>query len=710
MNSQSEEYVMAFAIEDRFQFRLAHKNSTGDYWEVSPPPKSRNWYAEAERPKNAVDGLKQFFQQALEPHKGTVRIENVSAIAVSCIGVVQNKKLIQIPRECWDSLVDPIDFAELIANNLGWEKNAVSEKLKVYNDATAAAAAAFWSLNKSQKEQVGSSDVVYLKVHNGVNAGVVTGSVEGSLGFYRPRHAEIGHIFPVMHELDMASKFGGTCTYHHTCLEGLLSIRSFEERSTQRISLWPSAQNFDLLLANPLVQAVAAHYLAQVIHQIMLSPYSPAKVIIAGKLATSEIIEQARQFLSKVLLKNYPNFEQLAARDFVVRQRGLDGSDKIRDIELVGALILARNALALKRGVPSIEQRTGAILRTSSSSTIKVGAISIGRKESRWATALVSLDQRSTLSRVEGTEADSKVSVTKEHSNLDSVLRKIAQEMRDEGCSRIGISCWGPFRNLDLVNRDEEYAKITLRQEDLYSYNVKVDSVLLDALGHGKAAPEIYVITDANALALGSLFRRAQKGEFPFSERDGSDRAAKYNNTVLAGLLLGRGIGGGIVVGDKPLQRRYHPEVGHLIASRLEGDTREWKGCKGHGDCFTSILGHENFETNNGVPLLTFEDLKLYARYAAQLAANLTYAVGPESIVLSGSTIKAYSKLVELIRAELSQIFANRKTDRGTHIYQEEEDLEKFVALADEDAALWGALVFAAGPGQKAPVNPLNPR
>ncbi len=694
-------YILAFAIEDRFQFAALRKDTSTSPLDVGTIEASEG-FTDIELVGTMPMQLTENFQTTLGSQKSQYRPENVSAIAISCIGVIQkNRYLIQVPRSDWPKDHPPFDFADAIARALDWDTEVVAGKLKVYNDATASAAAAFYCLKHSQRQRIGSDEMAYLKVHNGVNVGVVTGSMDGVLRYHRPRHAELGHFLPLLDEVDADSEFRGTCTYHAWCLEGLLSRSALIERAELKLKGWPTYTNIDTLLKDPKVQSVAGFYLSQVLHHLVLSQESPAMIVVGGKLATKPIIQKAQSFLRENI-DGYPKYERQEESDFIVRYQDLVPKIRIRTkkdfryVELSGALILANDAQELE-GPP----------RTSK---VKIGAVSIGRSHASWMTATMSPGP-SLLPSIQESAVSNHDYSEQETKDLRLVLKTVAEKLKYEKCTHVGISCWGPFRSLNIGNRSGDYSKIAPRQSDLNSGDIKIDDEFLDAIGRSSDAPDVYVITDANAVALGSLFKKAQALSFPFvdAHRDKEPIAPRYQNTVLASLLLGKGIGGGVIIGSKPLQRRYHPEIGHMVAARQRGDRRKWRGCKGHSDCYTSVLGHSNHKVQDGIlKFPTNDDVRRYAQYAAQLCANIIYAVAPECLVISGSTIRTYPDLIKLIRKELRKLFRKRKTEKGSHIYQEEANMKDFIALADEDAAVWGALVFAADHATRATVSQRN--
>jgi hypothetical protein len=282
--------------------------------------------------------------------------------------------------------------------------------------------------------------------------------------------------------------------------------------------------------------------------------------------------------------------------------------------------------------------------------------------------------------------------------NIRSVLERaslIAEELnKSKPLHCFSISCFGPFHTLDIANLESEnYGKFSPRQLELsvHKLTTSLPNLLREVSpikGH------IFVMTDANAIALGEAYHRYSSGQYPIS---GISPEVQYRNTVVASVILGRGIGGGIAVGSTALQARFHAEMGHLVVAPLQGDEKRAKrGCPVHRDCFTDVLGKDRFVLDSSGKL-TEADLKLFGPYASQLCANLVYSFAPELIVLSGSTIRENGGAIDVIRSHLSKFFKQRNGKEALYIEQENPELvERFIDIAHEGSGVLGALIFGA--------------
>lgn len=277
--------------------------------------------------------------------------------------------------------------------------------------------------------------------------------------------------------------------------------------------------------------------------------------------------------------------------------------------------------------------------------------------------------------------------------DLRQVIASLSGEFLRHGCDRISVSCFGPFDSIgERIDDEASFGRISKRQSTLNAGGQNVIELFHEHCGIEKS--RIHLTTDANAVALGELVRRASMPdrEAPFEEVKDPHLAQAYRNVVLVALIFGKGIGGGVTIGGEPLQRNFHPEMGHIPVTRMYNDSRP-DGCAYHIDCATGLAQFDVLDKDkNGI--LSRRGLEQFAFYAAQVCAAATYMLGPDAIVLAGSTIFAYPQSIALIREETKKIFVARGgASRPGFIKQESSDrLGAFITPADPHSYLLGTL------------------
>ncbi len=99
-------------------------------------------------------------------------------------------------------------------------------------------------------------------------------------------------------------------------------------------------------------------------------------------------------------------------------------------------------------------------------------------------------------------------------------------------------------------------------------------------------------------------------------------------------LTVGTGIGGGGVVNGKLLHGKLHPEMGHLLLRRADGDT--FPGlCPTHGDCLEGMASGLAIAARRKTGEHDFA-----VEYLAGGLLALSYAYSPLRIVLGGGVMK----------------------------------------------------------------------
>jgi fructokinase len=147
--------------------------------------------------------------------------------------------------------------------------------------------------------------------------------------------------------------------------------------------------------------------------------------------------------------------------------------------------------------------------------------------------------------------------------------------------------------------------------------------------------------TDVNAAAL---------GEYRWGALQGLD--------VCCYVTVGTGIGGGILVGGKPLHGLQHPELGHLRIPHDRDDDPFPGVCPFHGDCWEGLASGPALEARWGKPageLVDDAPWALEARYLALGLLAVTGVVSPERIVLGGGVMNRVG-LLESVQRQLDQL------------------------------------------------------
>jgi fructokinase len=108
-------------------------------------------------------------------------------------------------------------------------------------------------------------------------------------------------------------------------------------------------------------------------------------------------------------------------------------------------------------------------------------------------------------------------------------------------------------------------------------------------------------------------------------------------------VTVGTGIGGGALVGGRPVHGLMHPEMGHLFPRRHALDVEFAGVCPFHGDCLEGLAAGPAIIARSGASLdrLAPESVQweIEADYLGQLCANLVLMLSPQRIVLGGGVM-----------------------------------------------------------------------
>ncbi len=234
----------------------------------------------------------------------------------------------------------------------------------------------------------------------------------------------------------------------------------------------------------------------------------------------------------------------------------------------------------------------------------------------------------------------------------------------------IGIGSFGP---VDLQPGSPRYGFITSTPKPGWA-----DTDVAGAIQRALGVP-VGFDTDVNAAAL---------GEWRYGAAQGLD-------TVLY-LTVGTGIGGGGLVGGRPMHGLVHPEMGHV---RVPHDAARdpFPGvCPFHGDCLEGLASGPAMAARWGIPAEQLPEAhpawRLEAHYLALALHGFVCTLSPQRIVIGGGVMES-PHLLPLVRQELTTLLNGyiQAPELGS-------DIERYVvppALGRRSGVV-GALVLAA--------------
>ena len=189
---------------------------------------------------------------------------------------------------------------------------------------------------------------------------------------------------------------------------------------------------------------------------------------------------------------------------------------------------------------------------------------------------------------------------------------------REAPLDAIGIGSFGP---IDLRTGSPTYGYITSTPKPGWRY---VD--LVGPISEELKLPVTFD-TDVNAAAL---------GEYRWGPSSTVDS--------MVYITVGTGIGGGGVIGGRPLHGASHPEMGHIRIPHDRAADPFDGSCPYHRDCLEGLASGPAMEARWGVPADSLpEDHRawdLEAEYLAGGVANIMVTLSPERIVMGGGVMK----------------------------------------------------------------------
>lgn len=246
-------------------------------------------------------------------------------------------------------------------------------------------------------------------------------------------------------------------------------------------------------------------------------------------------------------------------------------------------------------------------------------------------------------------------------------MPKIISYFADKNICALGVGCFGP---IDLDKSSETYGYITTTPK-LAWRNYNIVGVLQEAL-----QVPIGFDTDVNGSALGEAAFGITKGL----------ESSMY-------VTIGTGVGVGIIVNGALVHGMLHPEAGHILLARAEGDDFTCH-CPYHTSCFEGLAAGPALEARYGKKAYELTDREevweLEAYYIAQALVNYTLIVSPKRIVLGGGVMHQ-TQLFPLIRKKFLELL------NGYIVTKEIEDIEHFIVpySLHDDQGIMGCIRLA---------------
>ena len=199
----------------------------------------------------------------------------------------------------------------------------------------------------------------------------------------------------------------------------------------------------------------------------------------------------------------------------------------------------------------------------------------------------------------------------------------------DRHIDALGVGCFGP---LDLNPASPTYGYITATPK-LAWRNYPLLPEFVRALG-----VPARLDTDVNGAALAEATLGAAKGL----------GSCLY-------VTIGTGVGGGLVMGGRPVHGLMHPELGHQLLCPEGNDPAPDGFCPYHKHCLEGLAAGPTFDKRWGMSARELPDdhpaWQLEASYLAQMCHNAIMSFSPEKIILGGGVMHK-EFLLPMIRRE----------------------------------------------------------
>lgn len=211
-------------------------------------------------------------------------------------------------------------------------------------------------------------------------------------------------------------------------------------------------------------------------------------------------------------------------------------------------------------------------------------------------------------------------------------MPKMIEYFRERDIEALGIGCFGP---IDLNRQSETYGYITSTPKlDWVNYNIV--GTLKDSL-----KVPVGFDTDVNGAILGEVTWGAARG----------CEVAIY-------ITVGTGVGVGVYANGNLLHGLMHPEAGHILLQRKEGDGFR-SNCPYHENCMEGLASGPAIEVRYGKKAIDLTKRKevwdLEAYYIGQAITNYILMLSPNKVILWGGVMHQ-EQLFSLVRKEVKKL------------------------------------------------------
>lgn len=165
-----------------------------------------------------------------------------------------------------------------------------------------------------------------------------------------------------------------------------------------------------------------------------------------------------------------------------------------------------------------------------------------------------------------------------------------------------------------------------------------------NALAHGMACPWV-IDTDVNGAALAEYRWGAGAG-----------------TSSMCYVTIGTGVGGGLVIGGRPIHGAMHPEIGHLRLRRSQGGGFAG-ACPFHGDCIEGLISGPALAARFGCdPASVADDDPRWLHVAsdmAELAGTILLTTSAQRILFGGGVAVRRPALLAAARSILLDCYGS---------------------------------------------------